>query len=174
MIELRLEHIICRTGIGKRAVRVIELRTTIELVCGSQCTWLTLVVEHLHIDRIVTRQVDIHLRTQELLGKQRKVETVRVETGKVATLELVCYLARHLLELRTILYVLVIDAMHRRCNLGNVHSRINALAILDLTAIGIDFNITDLDNAVPCYVYTRSLEVEEYYRFLKIQFHIIL
>ena len=67
-------------------MRVLELGTTIELVRSGKCAGLALVVKYLHINCIVTRQVNVNLRTEKLLGKHRKVETVGVEAGKVTTL----------------------------------------------------------------------------------------
>ena len=108
-------------------MRVLELGTTIELVRSGKCAGLALVVEHLHINCIVTRQVNVNLRTEELLGKHRKVETVGVEACKVTTLELVCNLTRNLLEKRTILHILVIYAMDSRSCLRDMHPGIDAL-----------------------------------------------
>ena len=172
MVKLRFEHIVCSAGIGERTVRILELATAIELVRSSKGTRFALVVEHLYINGIMARKVNVHLRTQEFLGKQRKVETIRVETCKVTPLELVCNLTRHILEKRTILHILVINAMDSRSNLGNMHSRVYAAGILCFAAIGINLYVANLHNAVLGDIGTRGLEVKKYYRFLKIQFHL--
>ena len=129
-------------GIGKRTVGIFELGTTIELICSRQCTGLTLVIKHLHIYSPQTGEVDIDLCTQELLGKQGKVKTVRVEPCHITSLEIIGNLAGYLFENRAILHILVIYPMHGRSSLGYMHLGVHTLRVLNLASVGHYFDVT--------------------------------
>ena len=150
---------------------ILQIFVAIEFVCGRQGSLLQLVIDYLHIDELATAHVDIDSGTEELLGQQRYVEAIAIETGQVASLDVAGYQLGYLLEGGTIGHVLIIDAMHGRRLFGDVHFGIDAHCLRLFVAVGVNLQVTDFHNAVIVYVDTRCLQIEENKRVFQIQFH---
>ena len=131
-------------------------------------------VDYLHIHCIVTAEVDVNLCTQELLGKHGNIEAIGIEACNVAALKIGSNVARHLFEGGAILNILVVNSMHGRRLGGNGHSRVYAHVSRQLVAVGHHLNVAYFHDAVGGNIDTRCFEVEEYNRFFKIQFHLLL
>lgn len=112
--------------------------------------------------------VDIDACTQEFFGKHGYIETVRIESGDVASFEVLGDVACNLLEGGAVLYILVGDAMHVRRLFGDGHSGVNAHVARELVAVGHDLYVAYFHYAIDRHVYACRFEVEEYDRFFKI------
>ena len=97
-VELCHQHFIGSSCVGLSRMSILQVLTAIELVGGRKGTLLHLVEDNLHVDKLATTQVDVHLGTEEFFGQQGDIETVGVEASQVATLDVVGYATCHFLE----------------------------------------------------------------------------
>ena len=170
-VELCFQHFVGGACVGFGRVGIFQVLVAIEFVGGRQGALLQLVVDDLYVDELPSAHVDIDSRTKELFGQQGHVETVAIEAGQVASLDVAGNHFGYLLEGGAIGHIFVVDTMYGRRLFGDVHFGVDAHCLRLFVSVRIDLQVTDFHNAIRIYVYTRCLQVEEDERVFQIQIH---
>ena len=147
---------------------VLEILVAVEFIGRDQRALLLLVKDVLHVDELAALEIHVDTCPQELLDQHRQVEAVRVETAEIAAADKLFERLGDLRERRTILHVLVRDAVHGRRLLGNVHLGVYPTGFGDLLAVGHDLDHRNLDDAVFGGIYAGGFEVEKDDRALEV------
>ena len=111
----------------------------------------------LYIDKFAPVQIDIHTRTQELLGKHGYIKTVGIISGQITTLDLGCQRFSDLLKGRTIFYIFIGYAMNSGRFGGNRHTGIYPACLRFFFPIWEDLHVGNLYDTVLYDIYTRGL-----------------
>ncbi len=127
---------------------VREVLVAVELVGGYERTLLHLVKDVLHVDEAAPLEVDADAGAHELLDEHRQVETVGVESSEVAAGDELFERPGDLREGRTILHILVGDAVNGGRLFGDVYAGVDLAGLDDLLAVGHHLDHRDLDDAV--------------------------
>ena len=98
----------------------------------------------------------------------------RLLLKQVAALHELPQVDGHLIEVRTVGNILVIDAMHGRGFLRDVAAGIDAHDTRLLIAVGEHFQETYLHNTVVDDVHPRRLKVKKDYGTFKVEFHYVV
>ena len=122
---------------------VFQILAAIELIGGGQRALFHFMEDNLHIHKLAAAHVDIHIRTQEFFRQNGNIETVGIETGKVAAFNIIGDAARHFLKRGTVRYILIINAMNGGSFRRNMHFGIDTHGFGFLVPVGIYFEITD-------------------------------
>lgn len=71
---------------------IFQILSAIEFIGGRQGALFQFVINHLHVNEFSFHHVNVYSCAQELLGQNRNVETIGIETGKVTSLNVPGYL----------------------------------------------------------------------------------
>ena len=123
------------------------------------------------VNHVAVGYVERQSGTQELLAQQGYIEMVGVVTCYICSLEHGCHLLCDLNESRAVLDIFVVDAVHCRRLLGDMHSgfesqsvnysRTYAVGFALLGAIGKNLVVREFDYSVLGNVDARCLQIKE-------------
>ena len=147
---------------------VREVLVAVELVGGYERTLLHFVKDVLHVDEAAPLEVD---GAHELLDEHRQVETVGVESSEVAAGDELFERPGDLREGRTILHILVGDAVNGGRLFGDVYAGVDLAGLDDLLAVGHHLDHRDLDDTVFGGVDAGGFQIEKDDGTFEVQFH---
>ena len=116
--------------------------------------------------------VEVNVGPQHFFHQHRNVEVVGVVSGEVASFKRVGQVLCHLFEGRTILHIVVGDAVYLGGSLRNMSFRIDAHHLRLFIAVGMNLDITDFDDAILCDIDACRLKIEYNQRLFKVNLHV--
>ena len=147
---------------------VFQTLFAIELIGSRKGTLLHLVENHLYIDKLALRHIDIYTGTKKFLCQYRNIEAVRVESCQIAAFNVTGHILCHLLESRAVRYIGVINAMYGRRSFRNMHFGIDTHCFRFLIPVRIYFQIANFNDPVCVDIGSRCLQIEEHNRVFQI------
>jgi hypothetical protein len=137
-IELRLEHLIGRTGVGHRRMGIGEFPVQVKLIGCAECSLFHFMVDGLHIDKFPLFKVYVDVAAEEFLGQEGNVKTVGVESGQVAPFQEADQVAGYFTEYGSFPDILIGDTVYAGSRRRNRYFRIDAQKPLFLISIGVN------------------------------------
>ena len=168
---MRFEHFERGTGVGQGGVRVVEVFLAIKLIGRHEVALLHFVEDVLHVHELAARDVEVDARADKLLYEHRYVETVGVETGKVAACKYSLQFVGEVAEVRFVRHVGISYAIHGRGFCRDVNAGVEAQGAFFLRAVGQDLDVAEFYDAVGGNVQPRGFYVEKHDGAVQIEFH---